>query len=204
MSCERYSPVRRGSEGTCPSSPRLVKTSQRDDRDRRHSATSSSPSSPVRLFQPLDSPLLPHSQSPLPPDISQGLQGLHLYGHPTQGPPSPFSIANNQQLAMIQEHSVLKQLDPTTGFPYPEISITDESGNFSLRCLPQEDSSRRPSITLGIGRPTPPQTNNEPEIPLSTVWLNPIPIILTKLLQSESQSVWWFQPNNKNSQFQKS
>jgi len=83
---------------------------QRDDR--RHSVTSSSPSSPVRLFAPLDSPLAPHPQSPLPSDISQGLQGLHLYGHPTQGPPSPFSLANNQQLAMIQEHSVLKQLDP--------------------------------------------------------------------------------------------
>lgn len=135
MNCERYSPVRRGSEGTCPSSPRLVKMQvcyltypllqayevkmvkkvilmniqQRDDR--RHSAASSSPSSPVRLFQPLDSPLLPqHPGSPLPPDISQGLQGLHLYG---AGPPSPFALANNQQLAMIQEHSVLKQIDPT-------------------------------------------------------------------------------------------
>ena len=26
MSCERYSPVRRGSDGTCPPSPRLAKS----------------------------------------------------------------------------------------------------------------------------------------------------------------------------------
>lgn len=163
---------------------------QRDDR--RHSATSSSPSSPVRLFQPLDSPLLSHPQSPLPPDISQGLQGLHLYG---PGPPSPYSVANNQ-LAMIQEHSVLKQIDPSvrpsskdlnyssksnsvqlicidcmqTGFPYPEISVTDETGCLPVYLLQEQDSTRRPSITLGIGRPPPhTQANNEPEIPLSTV-----------------------------------
>jgi len=165
MNCERYSPVRRGSEGTCPTSPRLAKIQQRDDR--RHSATSSSPSSPVRLFQPLDSPLIPHSQSPLPPDISQGLQGLHLYG---PGPPSPFSLMNNQQLAMIQEHSVLSQLDPSTGFPYPEISVTDETGCLPIYLLEEQESSRRPSITLGIGRPPAhSQANNEPEIPISTV-----------------------------------
>ncbi|XP_021963869.1 serine/threonine-protein kinase SIK3 isoform X2 [Folsomia candida] len=167
MNCERYSPVRRGSEGTCPSSPRLAKMQAGMRDDRRHSATSSSPSSPVRLFQPLDSPLIPHSVSPLPPDISQGLQGLHLYG---PGPPSPF--AQQQQLAMIQEHAVLKQIDPTTGFPYPEISVTDETGCLPVYLLQDQDASRRPSITLGIGigRPPPhPQANNnEPEIPLST------------------------------------
>lgn len=53
-------------------------------------------------MQTLDSPL---TQTP---DISQGLQGLHLYG---PGPPSPY--ANPQQLAMIQEHSVLNQIDAT-------------------------------------------------------------------------------------------
>jgi hypothetical protein len=53
-----------------------------------------------------------------------------------------------------------------TGFPYPEISVTDESGCLPVYLLQDQDSSRRPSITLGIGRP-PPQTSTEPEISLS-------------------------------------
>ncbi|CAG7729991.1 unnamed protein product [Allacma fusca] len=174
MSCERYSPVRRGSEGTCPPSPRLAKTLQKfhgvqtsaDIQSRGTSVTSSSPSSPVRLFQPVDSPLASHPPPPCPLDISQGLQGLNLYNHQPQPPHSPFMHTNNPTLAMIQEHPVLKHLHASSTLPYPEISVTDESGCLPVFLLQEHDSSRRPSITRGIGKPPP---DTETEIPLATM-----------------------------------
>lgn len=118
--------------------------------DRRHSVTSSSPSSPVRFFPTsLDSPT----------DISQGLQGLHIYNGP---PSSPFAIPNNTALDMIEEHQVYNN-STTPGLPYPEISVTDESGCLPVFLLQEHDSSRRPSITRGIGKPPP-----ESDPPLAT------------------------------------
>jgi hypothetical protein len=101
-----------------------------------------------------------HSQSPLPNDISQGLQSLHLYNQSIPPQSIPFSLQNNSTtLAMIQEHQVLKSSLPSSpGLPYPEISVTDENGCLPIYILHDDDANRRPSITRGILGKVPPVT----------------------------------------------